>query len=1075
MPNISNTSRLAFIVSLDNSNFLKNSEILNKRLAKFGTSLTKFGQSLTRSLSLITGILNGFAVSTAATFDEIASQVQAVTGGSGFKELIKDARRLGRSTKFTGTEVLTLTRELKKLGLSIDETQEGVEKTIGVVTVFGGDLIQTGDAIASLTRQFRGLEFGEAADVLSVAFRKTALSTDNFREAFKNVGAVANATNLSFTKTVATLGALANSAQRGGIGGTRFKGVLTRLAAEGFNVSEGLLAVQSGTLEFANLLEFFKLRPVVAAAAISEMGLEIEKLDLLLQDSTNASTAFSDAMRDRLFFQVARTRAAIEDIGISLGYAFAPVITRVADLLEYLADRFSKLNSEEAQALAGNALFVIALGPLIFGLGQLAIALAAIFTPAGILLTVLAGMAAAAVRAQTKFLLLNTTIAKSNEVLADYRGELKKVQGDLSNFSTAELEGSLARLKGQFTEDGLKLLEEEEVVTSAKNISEIAKLFGAIGRGGKDFFGENLAGDLFESLSAIFGLDAQSIEFLDLQLAAAGLRRLQYLKEIQAIEAELAEREAERARIAAENLEKAKALGLLNADQLAASEDLFADVIEKLRKNVAEFGVASGKTKAAIKDLNDLDAAEFADAMIGKFPQLLDDFGALNQLLADPTSIGVGTDSLRALEKQFLQAAEAFLEIENVPIAKLFSRLAKSYGDAAKAFEQSDLVKTLNDSAAATRALNFELDALGQQGLGDTLGALLSEATGNLKELLAIPESERTQATKDRIKEITDEIKDLNAQITREDIGDKIDSILNPSVSDFGSDLVSPFAAQDTASPISSAIRQTISDVEGLRQSLQDARENGVDPTTIALGQQGLEGALTNLQQLFAALELATFNDNLAKTQERLNAITALENEGFISGFDAARERVDLLTKELENAAIATQRGVIIDPDVVKDLKTQLAEATAELRNFYLAGLLLRAVQGFANQMADAFREAKESGRRFGEVLKESLERTFRELIAKLIVLTGLFLLLSALSGGTGAIAGVASNAISGGFTSFVGEGLIGGAPGLRNLGTLGGSGGGSAPSLRVEGFLSGNNVVISNQRGTRAIDRTFG
>jgi hypothetical protein len=1079
MPNIGTTSRLAFIVSLDNSNFLRNSEILERKLGAFGVKASRLGQGLTRSLSLLTGILEGFAVSAASQFDEIASQLQAVTGGEGFGELIENARKLGRSTKFTATEVLTLTRELSKLGLSVDEVGEGVGKTIGVVTVFGGDLVKTGDAIAGLTRQFTDLTFAKAADVLAVAFRKTALGTDNFREAFKNVGAVANQTGLSFERTVAALGVLANSAQRGGIAGNRLKTVLAKLAENGYDASEGLLAVQAGGNDFATLLDFFKQRGVVAAGSIQELGLEMEELVLRLEDVDGAAEGFQDIMRDKLFFSVARTKAAIEDLGISLGYALSPVVQRAADILEYLADNFAKLNFEEAQALAGNALFIIALGPLIFALGQAAIAIQALLTPTGALVGVLFLVGAAIVRTQAKLLLLRTEFRKNNKVVETYRDLLKGVGGDLGKLSASQLEAQLSALKGLFeienegtAEETLgRLTEQTSFEKAFTDLNDFVKTIASINLYLKDT--GTIGAKAFDTLAAVFGLSADDVALFDLQLAALEANRLNLVEQIAAIQAELATREAERARIAAERLAIARELGLLSAEDLKANEDLFAQTIDKLKGAVSEFAVSAEQAKRAIGDLNQLDLATFEEAMIGKFPKLLDEFGGLATVFNE---LGVSAEGARAVEKQFRGAAEAFLKLGNQKIADFFIRLANSYESTAEAFEQSDLVKTIQKNAEALDILNIELEYLGRQGLSDSLNSKLSETKRALEELLAIPVAKRTDSTQTQIENLNNEVNDLEDKLVRGGLVDAINDILGGSSQDFGADLINPFAAQDTASATSNRINKVIAEITSLRENLKKAREEGVNPLTIAMGEAGLAARLKELQQLFQEVEVNKFNDGLADVESRLKALGALEAEGLVSGFDAAKERVKLLTEQIEKATILTDAGVIIDPDKVADLKERLKEATQELRNFYLAGLLLRAIQGFANQIADAFRQAKEEGRRFGEVLKESLQRTFRELIAKLIVLTSLFLLLSVLSGGTGAIAGVARNAISGGFGSFIGEGLIGGGPGIRNLGITGGGGGaGSAPSLRVEGFLSGNNVVIANQRGTRAIDRTFG
>ena len=625
MPNIGTTSRLAFIATMDITNFLKNSERLNNSMGRLGQSFVRFGQTLSRSLSLVTGLLEGFAVKVASSFDEIAAQLSAISGGEGFNELIDNARQLGRSTKFTATEVLTLTRELKKLGLSTEETAQAVRSTIGVTTVFGGDLVNVGDALASLTRQFQGLELAKAADVLSVAFRKTALGTDNFKESFKNVGAIASLTGLSFERTVAALGILANTAQKAGISGNRFKTVLAKLAENGIDASEGLLAVQAGGNTFIQLLDIFKQRGVVAAGSIQGLGLEMEELALLLEDVTGASDAFSDQMKDRLFFSVARARAAIEDIGISMGNTLAPFIAKVSDGLEALADRFAKMDAQAAASQAGFALLLIGIGPLIFALGQFVIAATALLSPLGGLVILLTAFTAGVVRAATSQLLLDGSIAKTTKAFEAFRDLLEEVEGDLSKLSTAQLEGQLTNLRSQLARGSDSVTQEVvDILDIGQTIGPLARFIAQIiANPDPNVFQQFSQNILDPTLATAFGVDSESqLELLE-KFKKARERQGEIVSDIADITAELAKREAERLRIAAERLKIAKTLGLLSAEDLKANEDLFDNIIGKLRKAVSQFGVETKNITSVFDDLNALDLATLEDVILGKFPELL--------------------------------------------------------------------------------------------------------------------------------------------------------------------------------------------------------------------------------------------------------------------------------------------------------------------------------------------------------------------------------------------------------------------------------------------------------------------
>lgn len=126
--------------------------------------------------------------------------------------------------------------------------------------------------------------------------------------------------------------------------------------------------------------------------------------------------------------------------------------------------------------------------------------------------------------------------------------------------------------------------------------------------------------------------------------------------------------------------------------------------------------------------------------------------------------------------------------------------------------------------------------------------------------------------------------------------------------------------------------------------------------------------------------------------------------------------------------------------------------------------------------LGQAFLQASESGERFFDVLLESLETTFKQIMAKLITLIAAYATLALLSTGEGGLAQASSSAMGEGFGAFLANGF-----GLPEF--IGAGGTGSNPAeqnvgevkVSVEGAVSGSNLVIMNKRGTHAFDRTFG
>lgn len=1078
MPNIGVASRLAFIATMDIGNFMRGSEKLNNAFGRLGQSMTRLGQTLSRSLSLITGLLEGFAVATAASFDELASQLQAVSGGEDFKVLVDDARVLGRTTKFTSLEVLTLTKELKKLGLGVEDTQQAIRSTIGVTSVFGGDLVATGDALTALTRQFQDLTVAQAADVLSVAFRKTALGTENFKEAFKNVGAVANLTGLSFERTTAALGVLANASLKGGRSGTGLKTVLSKLAEGSYDAEAGLLAVAKGGNDFDVLLDTFKLRGVIAAGIIDNLGLEFEKLSLTLEDVEGASEAFQGVLKDKLFFSVARAKAAIQDIGISIGYTLAPFVKEIASALEAAAKRFAEMDAKAAAAQAGTALFAIALGPLIFALGQFTIAVTALLSVTGGVVIVLTALAAVAVRTATSQLLLRGEIASTTNVLDGFNDALESADGNLRGLSTAQLEGQLASLKSRFVTDDLtgdlQDLQQTQEGTTKGFSAIIASVFAAslfsaseLAGGSKDAIDQSNQ-LVFSLLAKAFGVDNESLQFLESQVGVAEDNRDEMKQLIADIQLILDERGAEIAARATENLRLAARLASGDKVNLAAQEDLFAKVVEKLKGTTAAFGVSVGDIKSVFDELAGLDAATIEQTFLGTFPELLEEFktgGTFEDQIA----------GIKELAKNFEFAAEGFTQLQAQKIAEFFEQLLRNAEEAGKEIGQKGLVQDLQDATAATVGLAEGLKDLGVETQEAIDKANVQALRDELENLLGIDEP--TEATKERITAVSESLLLAEDTLAKTQLNNKLKE-LRKEIETIR-DIKNPFGPVDTAGPISDKIGDLQGRIREIMTALKEADRLNVAVEDLIDDYLLLNNLQGELLDAFRAEQIAKFNDRLDATNKKLEVLDKLGDLGFVAGFEIAKDKVDELTERVKDAQLTIASGGLLGPETLEDLVVRLKEAQKELGKFYLIAALFDGIGQFVNIVADSFTRAKEEGRKFGQVLKESLTKVIEQLIVKLVVLTTLFLLLSAISGGSGALASFAAQATSGGFGAFIGQSLTGnGIPGMGRSTIAGGLGGGGTsrqPAVRVEGLLSGNNIVIANQRGTRAIDRTFG
>jgi hypothetical protein len=174
--------------------------------------------------------------------------------------------------------------------------------------------------------------------------------------------------------------------------------------------------------------------------------------------------------------------------------------------------------------------------------------------------------------------------------------------------------------------------------------------------------------------------------------------------------------------------------------------------------------------------------------------------------------------------------------------------------------------------------------------------------------------------------------------------------------------------------------------------------------------------------------------------------------------------------------AIEMPEENFIDPELDKQLQP-LVDAFVKIQGG-MEGVAVFA-QGFANSLGQAFLQATSSSQTFFESFKNSFLQAFKAVIAKLITLIALYTILAVVSGGTSMAAG---GSFKSGFNMFTKNNGLGdfltegfGVNSPRGRSTTISGGDGNEGGVKVAGAVSGNNLVIMNQRGVHAYDRTFG
>jgi len=147
-----------------------------------------------------------------ASFETAMSGVGAVMlkSTSEIRELEARAQQLGKTTKFTATEVASGMELMARAGFKEKDILSGIEGVLNAAAASGMELAETSSHVSNVLKGM-GLatsEAGRVADVLALASSRTNSTIGSLGESMKNVAATARQLNIPLESTVAAVALL---------------------------------------------------------------------------------------------------------------------------------------------------------------------------------------------------------------------------------------------------------------------------------------------------------------------------------------------------------------------------------------------------------------------------------------------------------------------------------------------------------------------------------------------------------------------------------------------------------------------------------------------------------------------------------------------------------------------------------------------------------------------------------------------------------------------------------------------------------------------------------------------------
>lgn len=326
----------------------------------------KYFGMFTAAAASIGGLVLGFksAVDAANQFEDKLANLSALTGltGNDLKFMSDAAKELSTSTLDGGIKITKSADEIldafTKMGSARpellkdkDALAEVTKQALILAEAGKMDLDTSISAVAATMNQFglKASEAGRIINVLAAGSLEGSAEVDSLSGSLKNVGAVANDSNMTIEQTVATLEVLGEKQLKGEEAGTKLRGALLKLKEAGvgyasgqFNMRDALEEVNKKLAKHSNVIDQDALKIKVFGAENVTAGTillgSIDKYDTLTKAVTGTSVANQQAAINTATNSAALAQAKNKAglMAIELGQKLAPALTFSTNAFTYL-------------------------------------------------------------------------------------------------------------------------------------------------------------------------------------------------------------------------------------------------------------------------------------------------------------------------------------------------------------------------------------------------------------------------------------------------------------------------------------------------------------------------------------------------------------------------------------------------------------------------------------------------------------------------------------------------------------------------------------------------------------------
>lgn len=350
----------------------------------------------------------GLAINKAREFEQQLSNIKSLgVTGEKMQQVEKLAMEMGAKTKFSAFEAAQGIEELLKAGVSLEKVMDknGLSGALDLAVAGGLKLADAAEIASTALNAFRAdnLTIRDAGNILAGAANASATDVMTLRFSLQAVSAVASGVGLSFLDTSKALAIFANNGLKGSDAGTSLKAMLMNLqprtkeqiatfqklglmTAQGANAFYDAKGQIKSMAEIAGLLSnslknltpqqrSFALETMFGSDAVRAGNILYKEGAKGINDMQKEMTKFTAASvaKERLNNfngSIEMLMGSIDTILIQVGQIFLPMLTRLVQVVNLVADAFQSLISTNigrymVVAAAAVTSFVVVFGAVI--------------------------------------------------------------------------------------------------------------------------------------------------------------------------------------------------------------------------------------------------------------------------------------------------------------------------------------------------------------------------------------------------------------------------------------------------------------------------------------------------------------------------------------------------------------------------------------------------------------------------------------------------------------------------------------------------------------------------------------